>query len=336
MTSLEAGYRFLLRAYPRRYQRQRGEELLATLMDSAQPAQTRPRPAETADVLGHALRLRTGLTMQTTVGRAVALAAPIGVAIAAGLALVGFRFGELPGHPSQSPGWDHYHFGVFVTPGVLLYALVAATWLLLLLRRSMATRLSAAVAILAAVAVWACARPLQLGRPNLTLLVCIAVCLVPVLLAPPTAVRAASKGSRIAATGTALTVFALGLMSFEGIGHIGWMGPGEVFYRSGASLVLYWSPAMPGVAALVLLLSAGVAIRHQSWDHWIAGTMIFIPCSVLAYGGGRYARSSLDESYLLMLAALALGALLASVGQIAVQRARTPAVPIDPAQREQL
>ncbi len=55
---LARSYRRLLRAYPRWYRRERGEELLTTLLDAAPPGRCRPAGADVVDLIGGALRAR--------------------------------------------------------------------------------------------------------------------------------------------------------------------------------------------------------------------------------------------------------------------------------------
>jgi hypothetical protein len=50
-TRLERRYRRWLLAYPAEYRRERGDELVATLLDLAEPGRTRPRPLDLLDLL---------------------------------------------------------------------------------------------------------------------------------------------------------------------------------------------------------------------------------------------------------------------------------------------
>lgn len=58
MTPIERRYRLLMRAFPRWYRRERGAELLTTLLDDAGPGQRRPTPAEALDLIRGGLRAR--------------------------------------------------------------------------------------------------------------------------------------------------------------------------------------------------------------------------------------------------------------------------------------
>lgn len=57
MSPLEARYRRLLACYPREHRARHEEEMIGVLLAGARPRQTRPRPAEAADLLWGALRV---------------------------------------------------------------------------------------------------------------------------------------------------------------------------------------------------------------------------------------------------------------------------------------
>jgi hypothetical protein len=58
--ALEARYRLLLWAYPRRYRRERGAEMIGTLMDAAAPDQRRPTVREATVLVLRGLQTRAG------------------------------------------------------------------------------------------------------------------------------------------------------------------------------------------------------------------------------------------------------------------------------------
>jgi hypothetical protein len=58
--ALEARYRWLLRAYPKGYRRERGAEMIGTLMEAAGDDQRRPRPREAAALVLRGLQARAG------------------------------------------------------------------------------------------------------------------------------------------------------------------------------------------------------------------------------------------------------------------------------------
>lgn len=55
---LERGYRRLLACYPKSFRREHEQEILSVLMAGASEGQRRPRPAESADLLRSAIRVR--------------------------------------------------------------------------------------------------------------------------------------------------------------------------------------------------------------------------------------------------------------------------------------
>ncbi|MBM0256991.1 hypothetical protein [Micromonospora sp. 4G55] len=70
-------YRRLLCCYPRAYRRERGEELVALLLDTAPPGRTRPRLREAVDLIGNGMRCRLGRPASRTVVAWAVLAAVV-------------------------------------------------------------------------------------------------------------------------------------------------------------------------------------------------------------------------------------------------------------------
>jgi hypothetical protein len=85
---LERSYRRLLRAYPRWYRRERGTELLTTLLDAAAPGRSRPAWRDALDIVHSGLRCRLrpprGIGYRLTVA-VLALFAGLGGLAVAGL-----------------------------------------------------------------------------------------------------------------------------------------------------------------------------------------------------------------------------------------------------------
>ncbi|WP_329427701.1 hypothetical protein OG339_46510 [Streptosporangium sp. NBC_01495] len=136
--SLEQRYRRLLRAYPKAYREQHGEELISTLMEAADPQARRPAPREMLSLLvgGFAVRVRS--------------ARPVGV-----------------------PWWaDGLHLGVvavmtitFATKIPVLFHLIYPAWIALAIMLTLAivrgwTRVALLLALVAAMQV---SRPMILG-----------------------------------------------------------------------------------------------------------------------------------------------------------------------------
>ncbi|WP_173036224.1 hypothetical protein [Phytohabitans flavus] len=84
---LERAYRRLLLAYPRRYRRERGTEILTTLLDAARPDQRRPSPRDALDLVLGGLRRRLAIPrgpLPAAAATVVALLAALGAAAGTG------------------------------------------------------------------------------------------------------------------------------------------------------------------------------------------------------------------------------------------------------------
>ncbi|MEU9575744.1 hypothetical protein [Streptomyces chilikensis] len=73
----------VLRLYPRRYRLEAGEEILAVHRESVAGARVVDRLREAADIVGHALRMRLGVSSAAGAGRLLAEAAPQDAGVAA-------------------------------------------------------------------------------------------------------------------------------------------------------------------------------------------------------------------------------------------------------------
>jgi hypothetical protein len=82
MSPLERRCRSLLRAYPRWYRRQRGEEMLATLLEASQPGQRWPSARDTRALIIGGLRVRATQDQRLTTAANLRLAAQLGAALA--------------------------------------------------------------------------------------------------------------------------------------------------------------------------------------------------------------------------------------------------------------
>lgn len=97
MSDLEARYRRLLRSYPPEYREQRGPEMLATLLDSADPGRRHPPLREVVPLLIGGLRARAGTTTPATPAQAWSSALRIAtlLLLAHAAAQAGARAGRL-------------------------------------------------------------------------------------------------------------------------------------------------------------------------------------------------------------------------------------------------
>ena len=93
----------LLRLYPRRYRIEAGQEILAVHRESMVGARVADRLREAADIAGHALRMRIGVTSSSAAGRLLAQAAPQVAGVAA--AYCGLHLSRWYTAASLSPGF---------------------------------------------------------------------------------------------------------------------------------------------------------------------------------------------------------------------------------------
>ena len=82
MSPLERRSRSLLRAYPRWYRRQRGDEMLATLLEASQPGQRWPSARDARALIIGGLRVRATQDQRLTTAANLRLAAQLGAALA--------------------------------------------------------------------------------------------------------------------------------------------------------------------------------------------------------------------------------------------------------------
>jgi len=166
VTPIERRYRRLLLAYPADYRRERGEEIVATLLDGADPARSRPTTGEAADVVLGGLRRRLGLDVVPGLATGARTAAPYALALAAGLSaflLVCFEAAPVPGgwlralRPAHAAG----------TVGVVAYACWLAALAAYALARPPVARAALGVATAATATVPLLAGVLGADRPPL-------------------------------------------------------------------------------------------------------------------------------------------------------------------------
>jgi hypothetical protein len=143
---LERHSRWLLLAYPRRYRRQRGEEMLGTLLDATPPGRTWPTPRDTAALIMGGFRVRAGQNQPQPTAASVRQ----GIVLGAALALIQINVGYLTGliafwmhdFPEPFPPRASYQAAF----AVAALAAVAAAWF--------APRIITAGAALVAAALW--------------------------------------------------------------------------------------------------------------------------------------------------------------------------------------
>jgi hypothetical protein len=144
MRPLERRGRWLLRAYPAWYRRERGDEMVATLLEASAPGRRWPSARDTRALLIGGLRVRAAQNRRLTTAASLRLAAQLGAALAL-LWLIAINL------TSDLLSWAHVYVpnastGHWFAYGVLALAAVAAAWF--------APRLVVAALALAAAAAW--------------------------------------------------------------------------------------------------------------------------------------------------------------------------------------
>lgn len=117
MTALEARCRWLLRAYPAWYRRQRGEEMLGTLMEASPASRRWPSLRDIGAMFMGGLRVRAGQQQRLSTPANLRLAGLLGVALAL-LWLIGNNLGI------AVMFWTHVYPGA--TPSSLSYQAAAS------------------------------------------------------------------------------------------------------------------------------------------------------------------------------------------------------------------
>jgi len=150
MSPLERRCRTLLRIYPRWYRRQRGDEMLATLLEASRPGHRWPSAHDTRALIVGGLKVRAAQDQRLTTGASLRLAAQLGVAMTL-LMLVANSL------TSAILTWEHVYgpyprSGFLFASGLLGLAAVVAAWFA---PRPVFVVLAAAAAAASAYFVWA-------------------------------------------------------------------------------------------------------------------------------------------------------------------------------------
>jgi hypothetical protein len=172
-TVLERRCRLLLRAYPPEYRTQRGEEILSTVLDGIPPGRRAPSLADAVDLVGNGLRRRWGLVGIAGLDAGLALAAPVAVALAAGIS--GFAWWRVEPVVEGVYGGQSPLFGVFRTLGPFVYAMWIAAALSWVVLRPVPRRALIGLAVATTLALPAIAPLTTVDRPPLWVLMALAV-----------------------------------------------------------------------------------------------------------------------------------------------------------------
>lgn len=316
---LERRYGRLLLAYPAGYRRARGPELVGTLLEASRPGQRWPSAADAVDLLAGGIRHRLGLSTVPGLAGGWALAAPLALALAAGIGGY-YLVAELNAASSALAPATYRGFGPFATIGPVVYL----AWLLAAAGRAALPRLASRWLIGLAIATTAAVVPLatlaQRTRPILPLLVPLAllglIALVGSRHTPSRAERAGVAVGTAAATG-ALSVLVHWYLA--GVEYVGWgdttsVAEDRAFASLGASTLSVLALALLALIGALVLVGCLHAVRppRDTRALWAAALLLVpgLPLVVrLASGlnGGLYNASSV------LPAGLAAGCLVLAV-----------------------
>jgi hypothetical protein len=272
---LERRYRRLLGAYPAGYRRERGDEIVGTFLEGAPPGQSRPSLADTADVVAAGLRARLGVLDTGDAGLGLRTAAPVALAVAAGMATIGLvrDSQSTAGHPSP------------FQPALFVYA----AWLLAVAGRvvlpAVVARLLAGVALLGTLAAlvamsWSWSSPSPgWSLMALALLGCVAVA--------GGSARLSTRERGVLAAGTLASVAVLGgsALLVSTTGGPSWLTSRQLVNNQ------YQSAVEAVVAVAIAVLLAGMAVLGRLRDQrWRAAALVLLVATgwllVPSFSGG--------------------------------------------------
>jgi hypothetical protein len=285
----ERWFALALRAYPRAYRAERGNEVMTTLVESTETASWWSVGADGLDLIVQGMRVRMALGPDRYAGRVLMLAALPGFVMAAAYAVVQLAFGEVaPTLPT--------HFGPFQTVGAAVYFVWILGALGALVKPRYQQRLAAICILASAVSV-----PVGdafFARPLLRVLVVLVGLGLPSLLAPSADLR--SSRSRTVAAGAGIITLSLLIplaASGESTRFPVPFSPMEMF-----RLDHY----LPYVAAAGAAAARALVIVRRT-DLLGAGALVFAPWFVAGavspyYGGPRWSNNGFDALVLCIVA----------------------------------
>lgn len=309
MDELERRYRRLMRAYPAGYRREREEEIVATLLDTAPPGRTRPSVADAADILVAGVRARFGALGTGEASLGLRTAAPVALAVAAGMAVLGILRDSdaTAGHPSPfRPALLVYLAWLLAVAGRIALPAVVA-WVL-----SLVALVGTLTALVAMPTEWRSPSP-GWSLVLLTLLGIIAV------LGGGERIPARER-IRLAA-GSALSVAVLG-----GAALVVPTRSGEEWFGSRLTpLASYPSPVEAVTAIALALLLAGLAIagRRRGRDWRVATSVLLVATAWLLVPGFTGGSERLVRGLVIVLS---IGAAFWVLRRAAADRSPDPAL----------
>jgi hypothetical protein len=290
MTPLERRYERLLLLYPSGYRRERGPEIMSTLLSASRPDQVWPSPSETFPLIGQAVRMRLGVAQSQPIGRLLIAIGPAQLILASlvsVMALFGAEWNPLWGRHVLPGG----QFGPFQTVGIIAFLCWIAAGVAVVFDDPKITRSLVVMSMLATVSLVPISRAFAVDRPTLGLLVFLFVLGLPILVSHPESIRAGQserlKSTLIIASLVVGTLVALVLLP-------NWDGSTLHRYSQGdyglSPSFVFYEISLPSVAAwLVWATSAALvasAALHVTGRRIMAGSFALsgLPLLVLWFG----------------------------------------------------
>ncbi len=293
----EKAYRFLLRAYPRRWRAHREDEVVSLLTEVAR-AEGRRRPAlsEAGDLLVHGLATRAEVGLRCVPAVVRERVALLGLLTGAWLAAVAILLGEWlpwvdlaarPGAPS---------FGPFLTTGVLPYGAWMLALALFLSGRAGAARLVVIVSIALGLLTLPLFAVTGVYRPPLFLL---GVLTLLGLCAAQSRARLTPGGRATAGLWTVAVVTAMTLLAQ--VGDSGSFDARIGFYRGYSAGLQVIGDVVLLVLPVAVLAAVALSLRGRAW--LAAVLVVSVPWAALA-AATRFARPIEAMPALVTLAAV--------------------------------
>jgi hypothetical protein len=235
---------------------------VSTLLDAAEPGRSRPTAAEVADVVGHGLRQRLGVARDAGFDAGLALAAPLALALATGIAaFVWWRIE--PTAPVAGP-FATAPFGPYRTVGPIAYAVWVLVGVAAMVAPARLVRAGIAGALIVTAALPAVSALTRFDRPPLWILTALLAFGVLALAGQGRADQGrAGRDERIGVPAAAAVVV---------LGANALMGPGPVgFYQPTVARVgVIVAVAVAALAATALVR----AFRRLPSRDWLWATLL--------------------------------------------------------------
>jgi len=285
MSPLERRCRVLLRAYPAEYRRERGEEIITTLMEASPEGRSRPSLRDARSLVAGGLRARAALNRRFTTAANLRLAVLAGISIYLGTIAAGyvddFAASRIyRGVPTYGPfGWPA------LLAGLLIGVLVVLVWLA---RRPVVI---GAVALAAAVA----ASYVGISSRQISFVVVDLACLAAVVALTVRAQRQSSAWLWLIGA-VVVTLFLPGYLQFV---TYRWtyiaLGLEICIVVVALACVVIDARLLVAVATYLLVLSVPPMLDELSWgvNNWFVNPMLLFACSIAALAVWQLRRQSL-------------------------------------------